>query len=352
MLPSIYRADESNIKHLTYNENEKKTGVVHYKGVSLNVIKFAASSTVSFLFFLVTIVKSIAIKILSIVSGYSDGNRLNDRGFSVILKPGWRKIASFIVFLGFFCLFFNKKNVDNHKTHELDKIKEEKDKYHNLWFDRKIKEHPCNIKVNSHGYNIDGYCTPEEKENAQKEFERLFNEKVQTDKKSIEDHEKSIEDYKKSMKDREKEREAFEKKMDEWWESAKTPPEEIERMMREAREETDKFFQGWLPGYVLRGGEGDSPPLERPGCPANVAKINPKEYAQRSHLELALDTKINAFCKEHAELILRVNSQSTESAVRKQFRQLSLLYHPDKNPDENSKKVFNMIRNAYETLTL
>merc|ERR1711953_516131 len=48
--------------------------------------------------------------------------------------------------------------------------------------------------------------------------------------------------------------------------------------------------------------------------------------------------------------ILGLSDDAEESEIKKVYRKLSIKYHPDKNPDEESKKKFKDIRDAYEIL--
>mmetsp|Transcript_99268 Transcript_99268/g.194928 ORF Transcript_99268/g.194928 Transcript_99268/m.194928 type:complete len:494 (+) Transcript_99268:64-1545(+) len=48
--------------------------------------------------------------------------------------------------------------------------------------------------------------------------------------------------------------------------------------------------------------------------------------------------------------ILGLPDDSDEADIKKVYRKLSIKYHPDKNPDEESKNKFNEIRDAYEIL--
>jgi DnaJ-class molecular chaperone len=49
--------------------------------------------------------------------------------------------------------------------------------------------------------------------------------------------------------------------------------------------------------------------------------------------------------------LLQVKREASESEIKRQFRKLSLLYHPDKNPgDEESADKFKKMNRAYEVL--
>ena len=49
---------------------------------------------------------------------------------------------------------------------------------------------------------------------------------------------------------------------------------------------------------------------------------------------------------------LGVDQDATEKQIKKAYRKLSLKYHPDKNRgDENAKKKFDEVRDAYECLS-
>eukprot|EP00397_Hematodinium_sp_SG-2012_P005996 GEMP01006022.1.p1 GENE.GEMP01006022.1~~GEMP01006022.1.p1 ORF type:complete len:470 (+),score=90.43 GEMP01006022.1:456-1865(+) len=48
--------------------------------------------------------------------------------------------------------------------------------------------------------------------------------------------------------------------------------------------------------------------------------------------------------------ILGVSDASDDATIKSAYRKLSLKYHPDKNPDESSRKKFGDVRDAYEIL--
>merc|ERR1719408_634424 len=48
--------------------------------------------------------------------------------------------------------------------------------------------------------------------------------------------------------------------------------------------------------------------------------------------------------------ILGLPDDADEGALKKAYRSLSIKYHPDKNPDEESRAKFSDIRDAYEVL--
>merc|ERR1719190_56253 len=48
--------------------------------------------------------------------------------------------------------------------------------------------------------------------------------------------------------------------------------------------------------------------------------------------------------------ILGLPDDADEADIKKVYRKLSVKYHPDKNPDEESKRKFAEIRDAYEVL--
>jgi len=65
---------------------------------------------------------------------------------------------------------------------------------------------------------------------------------------------------------------------------------------------------------------------------------------------------VKIFDYEAAELdkdlydTLGLEDAAEEADIKKAYRKLSIQYHPDKNPDEESRKKFNDIRDAYEIL--
>lgn len=67
-------------------------------------------------------------------------------------------------------------------------------------------------------------------------------------------------------------------------------------------------------------------------------------------------TFVKIFDHEAAELdkdlydILGLQDDADEAQIKKVYRKLSVKYHPDKNPDEESRRIFNEVRDAYEIL--
>jgi DnaJ-class molecular chaperone len=49
--------------------------------------------------------------------------------------------------------------------------------------------------------------------------------------------------------------------------------------------------------------------------------------------------------------VLGISSDSDESEIKKAFRKLSLLHHPDRNPDEDTTEKFQEINEAFDTLS-
>merc|ERR1719343_602245 len=52
----------------------------------------------------------------------------------------------------------------------------------------------------------------------------------------------------------------------------------------------------------------------------------------------------------HEMEIIGLSDDADEGEIKKVYRKLSVKYHPDKNPDEESRKKFNEVRDAYEIL--
>jgi len=48
--------------------------------------------------------------------------------------------------------------------------------------------------------------------------------------------------------------------------------------------------------------------------------------------------------------ILEVSNNATEEEIKKSYRRLSLLYHPDRNPSPDANNKIREINTAYETL--
>ncbi|KAI1309093.1 DnaJ -like protein subfamily C member 24 [Halotydeus destructor] len=47
---------------------------------------------------------------------------------------------------------------------------------------------------------------------------------------------------------------------------------------------------------------------------------------------------------------LKIDPSSPVEEIRQRYKELALKYHPDRNPDENSKNLFSEIAKAYKTL--
>lgn len=54
---------------------------------------------------------------------------------------------------------------------------------------------------------------------------------------------------------------------------------------------------------------------------------------------------------KHFYEVLGVSNDASESDIKKAYRTLSLKYHPDRNPNEEAKSIFQSIGEAYETLS-
>jgi len=89
--------------------------------------------------------------------------------------------------------------------------------------------------------------------------------------------------------------------------------------------------------------------------PEKLAGVSMKGKRQ-SDGERCFAQFVRVFDHEAAELekdlyeILGLEDDADEGEIKKVYRKLSKQYHPDKNPDEASKKKFNSIRDAYEIL--
>lgn len=125
-------------------------------------------------------------------------------------------------------------------------------------------------------------------------------------------------------------------------------PEEQEEDERNIEEATYEAMNQWFKKF-----DDHFPKIDdKQGCPENSAKLSPTgDYLKLTPIELALDTKVSAFCREHAEIILGVDQEASKAVKKKRFYELSLAYHPDKNSHKNASKAFELIRTAYETLT-
>jgi curved DNA-binding protein CbpA len=49
--------------------------------------------------------------------------------------------------------------------------------------------------------------------------------------------------------------------------------------------------------------------------------------------------------------VLGVESSATESEIKKAFRRLAVMYHPDKNPDPQAENIFKVVNEAYDVLS-
>ena len=49
--------------------------------------------------------------------------------------------------------------------------------------------------------------------------------------------------------------------------------------------------------------------------------------------------------------VLELSNDATFDEIKKSYRKLSLKYHPDRNPDRNSSKVFQRLNEAYDILS-
>ncbi|XVF27814.1 hypothetical protein REPUB_Repub14bG0141300 [Reevesia pubescens] len=68
-------------------------------------------------------------------------------------------------------------------------------------------------------------------------------------------------------------------------------------------------------------------------------------------LSLLISPSIAIYCDEDdCYDLLGVSQNANASEIKKAYYKLSLKYHPDKNPDPDSRKIFVKIANAYEIL--
>jgi DnaJ-class molecular chaperone len=89
--------------------------------------------------------------------------------------------------------------------------------------------------------------------------------------------------------------------------------------------------------------------------PADMNGFRMKGRSQQDGQRLTL-TFVRVFDHEAADLekdlygALGLSDDADEAEIKKVYRKLSIKYHPDKNPDEASRKIFNDVRDAYEIL--
>ncbi|XWS19466.1 hypothetical protein CRYUN_Cryun31cG0018500 [Craigia yunnanensis] len=68
-------------------------------------------------------------------------------------------------------------------------------------------------------------------------------------------------------------------------------------------------------------------------------------------ISLFISPSVSIYCEEDdCYDLLGVSQNANASEIKKAYYKLSLKYHPDKNPDPESRKVFVKIANAYEIL--
>lgn len=131
-------------------------------------------------------------------------------------------------------------------------------------------------------------------------------------------------------------------------------PEEKVQEQKEAEEEGLKEFEKLF--EEIFGSRAPALPK-----PANCPTVDPNSYKNLSELERILDKTLNPSCPEHAKIILtQRNKVFDESLFKKDgcayikpiFRNMSLLTHPDKNPNQQdlATNAFNAVKLAQQVL--
>lgn len=83
----------------------------------------------------------------------------------------------------------------------------------------------------------------------------------------------------------------------------------------------------------------------------NVAETNPSEAGIQKDIRYA-EMELKKSKRKDYYKILGVDKEAGEAEIKKAYRKLAIVHHPDKNPDdEQAAERFKDVGEAYETLS-
>ena len=83
----------------------------------------------------------------------------------------------------------------------------------------------------------------------------------------------------------------------------------------------------------------------------NIAETNPSEPGIQKEIRSA-ELELKKSKRKDYYKILGLEKDATDNDVKKAYRKLAIIHHPDKNPDdEHAAERFKDIGEAYETLS-